>query len=372
MPGRLVALVIKELLAVWRDPRSRMMLIIPPILQLVVFAYGANFDVIGAPFAVLDRDGGPAARALIDRFAHSSGFHLVRTLTAEAEIAAVVDSREAVMVLGIPGDFARRLERRDAAATVSVQVIVDGRMSNTAQILLGYANAVIDAFNRDWADTHGLRRPPSALVPVSWFNPNLVTRWFIVPGLVALLTMVVGLVVTALSVARERELGTFEQLLVTPLNPWEIMIGKTLPGLMIGMAQGAAIVLIAQYWFGVPLLGSSWLLYAGLVTYLLSVIGVGLMVSALARTQQQAILGAFLFVTPAIILSGFATPIENMPEWVQFLTLADPVRYFLVIVRGVFLKDLSPALVWAELWPMGLIAVATLVAAAWLFRRRMY
>jgi ABC-2 type transport system permease protein len=205
----------------------------------------------------------------------------------------------------------------------------------------------------------------------SWFNPNLESRWFILPGLVGMITLVLATIVTALSLAREREEGTFDQLLVTPLTPLEILIGKVLPGLAVGLIGATILVLVAHLWFRVPLIGSIALLYLGILLYLLSAVGIGVMISSFARTQQQALLGAFLFVVPAAILSGFATPIENMPEAVQWVTYANPLRYFLVICRGVFLQDLTLAELWPELWPMALIGVLTMGIATWLFRRRL-
>jgi ABC-2 type transport system permease protein len=249
--------------------------------------------------------------------------------------------------------------------------VVDGRNSNTALILTGYANAIVRDFNVEWLRRHGQRMPPASLVVRSWFNPNLQSRWFIVPGIVALLTLVVTLVVTALSVARERELGTFDQLLVTPLRPIQILIGKSLAPLLIGIAEGTVIVLVAVLWFGIPLLGSLALLYLGMALFLLAVIGVGLMISSLVRTQQQAILGAFLFLVPTIILSGFATPIANMSRAIQPITYLIPLRYFLVIVRGIFLQGMPAQLVAQQLWPLALIAIASLAAAGWLFRNRL-
>jgi ABC-2 type transport system permease protein len=206
----------------------------------------------------------------------------------------------------------------------------------------------------------------------AWFNPTLSSRWFIVPGIVGLLTLVVTLVVTALSVAREREAGTFDQLLVTPLRPVEILIGKSLPGLLIGLIQGSLIILVAMFWFDIPLRGSLGALYLGLGLFLLSAIGVGLMISSLAITQQQGLLGAFLFLVPAVILSGFATPIENMPHAVQLLTYLDPLRYFMIVLRGVFLEGSSYALLVHQYWPMAVIGLASLTLAGWLFRHRMY
>ncbi|HYD32123.1 MAG TPA: ABC transporter permease [Azospirillaceae bacterium] len=368
MGTRIRALFIKEILAVWRDRKSRFVLIVPPLVQLFVFSYAATYDVTNVPIAVLDQDRTAASRELVSRFAASTTFTRILYLDHPSQIASIVDAKEAMMVVHIGADFERRLLRQPPAP---VQLILDGRMSNTAQIVQGYANAVITGFAHDRAAAAGLPGLPTTLVSRAWFNPNLESLWVVVPGLVAVLTQVIGLVVTALSVARERELGTFEQLLVTPLRPWEILLGKTLPGLIIGLAEGTVIVVAAVTWFGVPFTGSLLLLYASLAVFLLAIIGVGLFISALAATQQQAILGAFLFLVPAIVLSGFATPVENMPAWIQALTQANPMRHFLVIVQGVFLKDLPLILVWAKLWPMMIIAAVTLSLAAWLFRHRL-
>jgi len=362
------ALVVKELLTVWKDPRSRFVLVGPPILQLLVFGYAATYDLHDVPVAFYVEDGGRDARDLVARFAGSPVFRTASYLERESDIARVIEAREVSLVVHIGQSFSRNLRVNPPAR---VQLVVDGRNSNTALIITGYASTIVRDFNVEWLGRHGKRLPPASLVVRSWFNPNLQSRWFIVPGIVALLTMVVTLVVTALSVARERELGTFDQLLVTPLRPSQILIGKSLAPLLIGVVEGTVIVVIAVLWFGIPFVGSLALLYAGMILYLLAVIGVGLMISSLVRTQQQAILGAFLFLVPAIILSGFATPIANMSHVIQPLTYVNPMRYFLVIVRGLFLQGLPAELVAQQLWPLALIAIASLTAAGWLFRNRL-
>jgi ABC-2 type transport system permease protein len=205
----------------------------------------------------------------------------------------------------------------------------------------------------------------------AWFNPNLQSRWFIVPGIVGLLSLVVVIVVTALSVAREREQGTFDQLLVTPLRPVEILLGKGLPGFIIGLVEATVIILVVVFWFEIPLRGSLGALYTGIMLFLLSAIGVGLMISSFAVTQQQGLLGGFLFLVPAVILSGFATPIANMPHMVQAITLFNPLRYFMVVLRGVFLEGTPLHLLINQFWPMAVIGLATLSLAGWLFRHRM-
>jgi ABC-2 type transport system permease protein len=239
-------------------------------------------------------------------------------------------------------------------------------------VALNYVRSIVEQFDRQWIAAQGLTSPPTRLETRAWFNPNLESRWFFIPGLVGLLTLVVTMLVTALTVAREREQGTFDQLLVTPLRPGEILLGKALPGFLIGIVQGTLILLIATLWFKVPLLGSLPTLYAGLALFLLSAVGAGLLISSLAVTQQQGLLGAFLFMVPAVILSGFATPIANMPKLVQTITLIDPLRYFLVILRKVFLEGAGFDVLTDQLWPMAVIGVIALSLASWLFRHRMY
>ena len=223
----------------------------------------------------------------------------------------------------------------------------------------------------DLLSLRGLPPPEAELRTRHWFNPNLEYMWYTVPSLVAILTMVIGLIVTALSVARERELGTFDQLLVSPLRPREILVGKTVPALIIGTVEGTVMLLAGIYLFRIPFTGSLALLYASMVVFLAAIVGVGLFVSALSRTQQQAVLGAFTFMVPAVLLSGFATPVQNMPEWLQPLTLANPLRHFLAVVQGVFLKSLPPAEVFANTWPMAVIAAVTLPLASYFFRSRL-
>jgi len=364
---RIAALIVKEFLAVWKDKRSRTVIVAPPLIQLLVFGYAATFDVTHVATAIYNEDSGLLSRELVARFQGSPNIDVVARLDRDGQIAEMIDPKRASLVIHIGQTFSRDML---AGRPATVQAIVDGRESNTALIILSYVNQIVSEFNREWSVASGRPPPPAVLVTRSWFNPNLESRWFIVPGIVALLTLVVTTVVTALTVAREREIGTFEQLLVTPFTPLEILIGKSMPALMIGLGEATLIVVVAVLWFRIPLLGSIPLLYAGLFLYILAVIGVGLMLSSLARTQQQAILGAFLFVVPAVILSGFATPIANMPPFIQDITLVNPMRYFLFIVRGIFLEDLPAPIVYAHLWPMAAIAVVTLAGAGWLFRHR--
>lgn len=364
---RIVALAIKELLAVLKDKKGRVVLIVPPLLQLFVFGYAASFDVNDISVAIYNEDAGSASRELIGKVLGSRNFHLYSNLQHEKEIKTLIDTKQVLLVLHFGQHFSADLAKGNSAP---LQAIIDGRNSNTALVVQGYLSRIISDFNQNWAKQNG--KPPllATLQLRAWYNSNMTSRWFIVPGIVGLLTFIITTIVTALSVAREREAGTFDQLLVTPMRPFEILLGKSFPGVLIGSLEGSFILFMAVYWFDIPLRGSLGALYIGMFLFILSAVGIGLMISSLAVTQQQGMLGAFLFMVPAVILSGFATPIENMPAFVQWITYADPLRYFLVILRGVFLEGDNYTILQQYYWPMVIIAVVTLSCASWLFRHR--
>ncbi len=366
---KIMALALKELRTILRDPRSRFVVFGPPIIQLLVFGYAATFDLNNVKYAVYSEDQGAAARQLQAGFSGSPHFRLVKVIERQQQIAALITNRDVLMVVHLGAQFSRNLATGRPAP---VQIVIDGRNSNTALIALGYAQTIVNQFNRDWSQSHGIAGPPASVITRAWFNPNLESRWFFVPGLAGLIVLVVTLAVTSLSVAREREQGTFDQLLVTPMTPLQILLGKSLPGMLIGVSEGTFILLVAVFWFHVPFLGNLLVLYSGLLLFLLSVVGIGLMLSSLCATLQQALLGSFLFMMPAVILSGFATPIANMPLPVQWLTLANPLRYFLVIVHSVFLEGAPFSVLWDQFWPMAIIGVVSLAFAGWLFRHRLY
>jgi ABC-2 type transport system permease protein len=272
-------------------------------------------------------------------------------------------------VLRFGPNFTRNLVTGESA---DLQVLIDGRNSNTALILLGYVRNIVTQFNGNWAQTHGMGKPPARLEVRAWFNPNLESYWFIVPGIVGLLTLVVTILVTAMSVAREREFGTFDQLLVTPLRPVELLLGKALPGFIIGTLEATFIIIMALIWFKIPLEGSIAALYLGIFLFLMSAIGIGLMISSMSISQQQGLFGAFIFLVPSVILSGFANPIANMPTFMQYLTYLNPMRYFLIILRSVFLEGATISMLAHQYWPMAIIGLTCLFLAGWLFRHRMY
>ncbi len=360
---RLAALVRKELLVFLQDPRARIVVLAPPVIQLFVFAYAATFDVTHVPLAVLDRDRTGLSRAFIARLEGAPDFRLVRA-SAEAELRRLIDLQRVVGAVVIREGFARELL---AGRPAPVQLLLDGRRSNTAQAVATYLRRIAADFRPVQPEAELPRAPPLAVR--AWFNPNLESLAFVVPALVAMITMVTVMGVTGLAIARERELGTMDQLMVTPLRPLELALGKLLPGVLLGLVEGVLVVGLAILWFELPLRGPLLTLALALLVFAVAVAGVGLMISALARTQQQAMVALFFFIAPASILSGFATPIDNMPDWLQQVTLINPLRYMIAVVRGVFLRGLGLGELAGEIWPMALIGLITLTLAALVFRR---
>jgi ABC-2 type transport system permease protein len=367
--GRIWFLVRREFLTIWRDKRSRSVLIVPPILQLVLFSYAATFEVNHVPLVVMNEDMSLESRELVSRFTGSDTFTDYARVSSMDEGYALIDSARALMLLRIPPTFSRDLK---SGRSPQIQVIVDGRQSNTALIALGYVGSIVETYSAERARTLGLPGPPSVVVQRAWFNPNMNSQWFIIPGLVATLTMIIAAVITGLSIAREKELGTFEQLLVTPLRPYEILIGKLIPAVVLALGEGLLLGAMGILLFGVPFRGDVAIMVLGLLVFLLSVTSCGLMISALVSTQQQAQIAAFCFIMPCVVLSGFTTPIENMPGWVQAITYLNPLRYILVINRGVFLQDMPALVALQQIWPMAIIGLITGAAAIMMFRRRVF
>lgn len=366
MGTRLWALIIKELLNILRDPKSRTVLIAPPVIQIFLFSFAMTMEAKNVSLGILDLDAGREGYALVQRFRRSETFTRIVFLKSQTDAGPMLDAQEVAAVLVVPLDFSRRLA---AGSPAPIQLLLDGRKTNTAQIVGGYAQRIVEGFLAD-RQGRAADRPVDLLVR-HWFNPNLEFMWFTVPSLICILSTVISLILTSLSVAREREMGTFEQLLVSPLQPFEILLGKALPALFLALCSASLLLGIAIFVFRIPFQGSLLLLYGALTVFLTAIVGIGLFISSLCMTQQQAILGAFVFMPPAVILSGFATPIENMPPWLQDVTLVNPLRWFMIIVRGVFLKAMPAADVLANTLPMAAIALVTLAAAGWLFKRRM-
>ena len=365
---RILALVRKEMLAVFGDPHSSVALLLAPVLQCLLFGYAATLDISHVPYAVLDQDRSAASSALLAKLDGSGVFRRVANLTAQAQLRQLIDDKQVILVVQIGADFQRRLS---AGRPADVQVIADGRNSTTAGTALGYVDAAIEAFNADWRTAHGLAGPPTQIAARAWYNPNLETRWNLIPALIGTITMMQTLMLAALSVAREREEGTFDQLLVTPFRPTEIMIGKALMAMLVGAVQATSALMVAQFWFRIPFAGSFVTLYVGLILFLLAAVGIGLFVSSLAATMQQAMLFAFVLIMPFALLSGLTTPISSMPAILQYFTLINPLRYAIDMVHRVYLEGVGLDRLLPELWPMAIIALVTLSAAAWSFRRRL-
>jgi ABC-2 type transport system permease protein len=363
---RLAALITKELLTAFRDPKARVALILPPLLQMFLFAFAATLEVSNVPVGVLNEDWGAASEQLISRFERASAFSEIRRYASQAAAQAAIDKQDVMVVVHIGQDFSRLLAGGQAP---SLQVLLDGRKSNSAQIVNSYIGTIVSQFSTDYR-TGTIAALPSEIVNRSWYNPNREYRAAMVPILIATLPMSMVLMIVGMSVARERELGTFEQLLVSPLQPLEIVLGKAVPGLIIGLGQCVALTLIVTQLFGIALTGSAAVLFLGLTVFLLAMIGVALFISSLVSNQQQAMMGIMVCMMPSMMLSGFSSPVQNMPGWLQPLAMINPLTHILVIIRGVFLRDMPFWLVAERIWPMAAIAVVTITAAAWMFRRK--
>lgn len=368
MLGRIAALIVKELLTLVRDKKSRTLLIGPPIVQLLIFSFAATLEVKNVSLAVFNEDYGRHGYELTQRLAGATTFTAFHFVTSPAEVADLVDRQEVIAAVHIPQNFSRTI---DAGEQGAFQVILDGRRSNASQIVSGYITQLVREYSRELSGRQSGPFSVPVIVERNWFNDNLLYIWFTVPCLVGILSMIIALVVTALSVARERELGTFDQLLVSPLAPYEILAGKTLPAVIIGVIEGIVIWCVGVVGFAVPFTGSFLLMVFTVFLFIMSVVGVGLFISSLAKTQQQAILGAFIFLVPAVTLSGYASPVENMPGWLQTATWFNPLKHALITLKGLFLKDMPFAEVWANTWPMLIIGFCTLVLSGWFFSRRL-
>jgi ABC-2 type transport system permease protein len=364
--NRIGSLVVKELQSLLNNRSGRVLLIMPVIMQAVLFPHAATLEVKNASIAVYNQDAGSSSVELMERFAASGAFTEFIPVHSQQAVEDVIGKREAIVAVRIPDDFSRRIA---AGETSTVQVLLDGRRSNSAQIVFGYMQSIVDEFLKDRAEVRGVVMP-SEIITRNWFNPVLDYPNYILPNLIAIITTIGALIVTALSVAREREQGTFDQLLVSPLTPEMIMIGKGIPAMLVAFFQATLILGVAVFVYQVPFRGSLVLLYTGMFFYTLSLVGVGLMISSISKTQQQAFLGAFVFMMPATLLSGFSSPVENMPHWLQIGTWINPVRHFIEIVKGVFLKDASAGRIWTLIGPLAIISAFTLTIASVMFRRK--
>ena len=360
----------------------RTMLFLPPIIQLLVFGYAVNLDVEHSRMAWMDRDRTPESRELLAAFQGSGRFEVVSTPESDREVQALIDSDKVETVVRVLPGFERDILRGRAT---SIQILINGTNSNTASIVSGYASSIVASFASQAMNEQNRMRLAARLAPAPvhpgvpqlklqsrvWFNPDLRSRNYFVPGIVVNIITVITLMLTAMAIVREKEIGTMEQLMVTPIRPIELMLGKTLPFALVGLVDTALVVSVALLLFHVPFRGSALFLFASACLFLMTSLGAGLFISTISRTQQQAMMTTFLFFQPFFLLSGFAFPIHNMPEPVQYLTLLNPVRYFIEIVRGVFLKGSGPSVLWPQMLALAAFGVVILSLSAMRFRKRL-
>ncbi len=382
MRERLIEIIRKEFRQAFREPRMRTMLFLPPILQLLIFGYAVNLDVEHANMAWMDQDHTPRSRELLAAFQGSTRFDILATPANDREVQKLLDSNKVDMVVRVLPGFERDIERGRPTA---VQILINGTNSNTASIVSSYASSIVANFAGQAMQLQNRNRLTASLAPGpihagapqlnlqsrAWFNPDLLSRNYFVPGIVVNIIMQITLMLTAMAIVREKEIGTMEQLMVTPIRPIELMLGKTLPFALVGLVDTFLVIMVALFFFDVPFRGSPLLLFACAILFLMTTLGAGLFISTISRTQQQAMMTTFLFFQPFFLLSGFAFPIRNMPQSIQYLTLLDPLRYFIEIVRGLFLKGTGVAVLWPQMVALAIFGVVILSLSAVRFRKRL-
>jgi len=374
MLSRLRQMLVKEFLQLLRDKRALWVLVGPPIIQMLIFGYAASYEIRHVPTAVLDLDHSQESRDLIARFSATPYFDVRTQLTEREQIREMIDRGQITVAVQIHPGFAAKLRK---GQTAPVQVVLDGTNSNTALIALGYVNQIAAGFADDYQRNAMQRSSPFLLARLPaveleqrpWFNADLQSRWFFVPGVIGSLLQVLVIVLTAFAVVREREIGTLEQVMVTPIRPREFILGKTLPFFLIGLFDAGMIGLVGTLWFHVPFRGSLAVLTLGLMLFLLCALGIGLFISTVSATQQQAMVTGFFFIMPAITFSGFGFPISSMPRAVQWLTYLDPLRYLLIVLRGVYLKGIGLDLLWPQMAAMAALGTALLAVSALRFKK---
>jgi ABC-2 type transport system permease protein len=374
MYGRITNILIKEFIELWRDKWGRFRLIVPPVVQLLLFGYAATFEVYHVSTAVLDLDRTQESRELIARFTSSNRLNIVKRVQTQDEADAMIDRSDATVALVIHAGFANLLRKGQEAP---VQVLVDGTNSNTALIALGYINTIAAQFAQDYVTdlaerTQGIRGMEQVQVTIAqrpWYNPDFNGRWFFVPGVIATITLVMVVNLTAFAVVREREVGTLEQIMVSPIRPAEFILGKTVPFFVVGLGLAGLVTIVGIVWFQIPFVGNPLVFVFGTMLYLLSLLALGLLISTVCSTQQQAFATNFFVLNPLFILSGFSFPISSMPDVLQWFTYINPLRYFLIVIRGTFLKGIGVAILWPDLLAMAAIAAILLTISILRFRK---
>jgi ABC-2 type transport system permease protein len=371
---RMRQILLKEFIHLFRDRHARFSLIVPPLLQMLIFGYAASYEVNRVSTAVLDFDHSQESREFLERITASSRFQVRDVLQNESQIESLLDHRRVVLVLQIQPGFAELLRK---GQTAPVQAVLDGTDSNTALIAVGYINQIANRFAADYQLQLADRMKPSlatfapsiVLQERPWYNANLESRWFFVPGVIGTLVLVSVLQLTSFAVVREREIGTLEQLMVTPISPAELIVGKTLPFLVVGLANVVFVAILGSLWFEVPFRGNILVLLLGTTLFLSSALGVGLLISTVSETQQQAFAISFFYITPTIMLSGFGYPISSMPTALQWFTNLDPLRFFLIVLRGTFIKGVGLDVLWPQMVAMAILGAATLTLATLRFHK---
>lgn len=370
---RILTILRKEFRSVMRDPRMRFVIIGLPMIQTLIFGYAVTLDVRHVRLVVIDRDGTPASRALVARFTGSAYFDAIAFTQSDDEARALIDSAKAAAALQINAGYEQNLR---GGRTTPVQLIVDGSDSNTARFVVNYATQIAATANGSFLLDQTLRRAGRTIAigsvdlqPRAWFNADLESRNFYVPGIIAMLVMLIGLMLTSMAIVREKEAGTIEQIMVTPIRPVEFILGKCAPFAVIGFLNTALVSAVGLFWFDIPFRGSFALLLLGVALFLLSTLGVGLFISTVCQTQQQAMMTTFFFFFPAMLFSGFIFPIANMPNAIQWLTLLDPLRYMLVIIRGVFLKGVGLGVLWTQFAALLALGLAVMTFAVSRFHK---
>lgn len=360
---RIIALLKKEFLQVLRDPRMKTIIFISPMIQLFIYGYAATMDLTNIPTAVYDLDNTNVSREVIRDFSYSKYFNIKRYPTTDKEADKLINDFKVLAVLKFNRGFGRDIVGN---RTAPLQIMLDGTDSNAIQIAMGYAGQIINTFNYNAllkrAEIYAKQKnsfPQVDLRDRSWFNTNLISRNYYLPGVICLIVSIMSLLLSSMAIVREKEIGTMEQLIVSPIKPIELIIGKLIPFIIIALLQVFYITLIAYFWFKVPVKGSLALLFISTFVYLLTTLGIGLFVSTICSTQQEAMMSVFFLNAPMILLSGFAYPIQNMPQIVQYITFLNPMRYYLVIIRGIFLKGVGIAILWDEL--LILAAIGTII-----------
>ncbi|WP_392562100.1 ABC transporter permease [Orbus sturtevantii] len=365
---RMLALIKKELILLLQEKPTRIILMMPVLIQIILFPFAASLNVTNATIAVYRTAIDPISTAIIDRISHADSFSQTLILQSADEIKETINNQNALLVIRFADDFAKK---QLTAEIAKIQLILDGRHSNSAQIAANYIQQIVSQYQAEMQCNNQQICAQNQLVVRHWFNPNLDYKWFVLPSLVALITTIGVLIVTSLSVAREREQGTLDQLRVSPLNTGQIFVGKAVPAVIIATLQGTIVLLAGILLYNIPFQGSLIYYYICILCYGLSLVGFGLFISAISASQQQAFIGIMVFMIPAILLSGYIAPVENMPQFLQHLTWLNPVMHFNDLTKQIYLKNVNFIIIWQNLWPLLVITVITTTSAYYLFKKKL-